>query len=160
MTDEHQPDDSPEPKAAEGPLSSSGFHTIVQKQILNAVFAMLADSKMDWSLVAPFLEAARDLCLADFQEAGRVRLHTLRAEGDQWVEAEEAFLGISVSDRDDGEEWLSETYWLSDIALADGDPEQARAIVRALGRSIAKIEARLEEKPGGPATAAPPAGED
>ena len=129
-----------------GPLTVAEFHTIAQKQILNAVFAVLADAKMDWSLVAPFLDAARDLCLGDFEETGRVRLHTLRAEGDAWVEAEEAFLGISVSDRDDGAEWLSETYWVSEIATADDDPEQARAIVRGLQRSIAKIEAWLADK--------------
>lgn len=130
-----------------GPLTVAEFHTIAQKQILNAVFAVLSDAKMDWSLVAPFLDAARDLCLGDFEETGRVRLHTLRAEGDAWVDAEEAFLGISVSDRDDGAEWLSETYWLSDIATVDDDPEQARAIVRGLQRSIAKIEAWLADKP-------------
>ncbi|HYN46996.1 MAG TPA: hypothetical protein VES64_09925, partial [Allosphingosinicella sp.] len=123
----------------DGPLNSGDFHNIAQKQILNAVFAILAETKMDWALVAPFLEAARELCLGDFEETGRVRLHVLRAEANGWVEAEEAFLGISVSDRDDGKEWLSETYWLSDIALADDDPEQVRAIVRALERSIAKI---------------------
>jgi len=160
MADEDDIEDAPEPpERGEGPLTTADFHTIVQKQILNAVFAVLAEAKMDWTLVAPFLEAARELCLADFGETGRVRLHTLRAEGDQWVEAEEAFLGISISDRDDGQEWLSETYWLSDIALADDDPEQARAIVRALERSIAKIKAGLDEKAGDPAAAAPPAGE-
>ena len=71
----------------------------------------------------------------------------LRAEGTDWVEAEEAFLGISVSDRDDGAEWLSETYWLSDVAIADEDPAKVRAIVRGLERSLAKINAWLADKP-------------
>lgn len=131
----------------EGPLTAGDFHTIAQKQILNAVFAVLAEAKMDWSLIAPFLEAARELCLGDFEETGRVRLHVLRAEGETWVEAEEAFLGISVSDREDGDEWLSETYWLSDIATADADPAQVRAIARGLERSLAKINAWLADKP-------------
>jgi len=144
------PDEDPiEEDEDEGPLNSGDFHNIAQKQILNAVFAVLADTKMDWALVAPFLEAARELCLGDFEETGRVRLHTLRAEGNGWAEAEEAFLGISVSDRDDGKEWLSETYWLSDIATADEDPAQVRAVVRALERSIAKINLWLVDKPGG-----------
>ena len=134
----------------EGPLTTADFHTIAQKQILNAVFAVLADAKMDWALVAPFLEAARDMCLGDFEETGRVRLHVMRADGEGWVEAEEAFLGISVSDRDSGEEWLSETYWLSDVALAENDPEEARRIVRALERSIARINARLDNKSPSP----------
>jgi hypothetical protein len=131
----------------DGPLTSGDFHTIAQKQILNAVFAVLADSKMDWALIAPFLETAREICLGDFEETGRVRLHVLRAEGTDWVEAEEAFLGISVSDRDDGAEWLSETYWLSDVAIADEDPAKVRAIVRGLERSLAKINAWLADKP-------------
>ena len=53
-------DDSPEEfeealeqdEAEDGPLTSADFHTIAQKQILNAVFAVLADTKMDWALVA------------------------------------------------------------------------------------------------------------
>jgi hypothetical protein len=182
MADEDEKDDSPDPmeeiadlgegedgehrddgedgeeEIDEGPLTSADFHNIAQKQILNAVFAVLADTKMEWSLVSPFLEAARDLCLGDFEETGRVRLHTLRAEAGEWVEAEEAFLGISVSDRDDGVEWLSETYWLSEIATADGDVEQVRAILRALERSIARINLWLAGQPGGAAgAAAPPA---
>ncbi len=134
----------PEP-GDEGPLTTADFHTIAQKQILNAVFAVLAEAKMDWALIRPFLDAARELCLADFEATGRVRLHTMRAEGEGWVEAEEAFLGISVGDRDTGEEWLSETWWLSDVALAEDNPEEARRIVRALEKSIARINARLEE---------------
>ena len=144
------PDDAPDDAPADredGPLTTADFHTIAQKQILNAVFAVLADTKMDWALIAPFLETAREICLGDFEETGRVRLHVLRAEGEAWVEAEEAFLGISVSDRDDGREWLSETYWLSDIATADEDPAQVRAVARGLERSLAKINAWLADKP-------------
>jgi hypothetical protein len=148
-----EPDDKPgppdEPEAAEdAPLTTADFHAIAQKQILNAVFAVLAEAKMDWALIAPFLEAARELGRGDFETTGRVRLHVMRAEGEGWVEAEEAYLGISASDRDTGKEWLSETYWLSDIAMADGNPEQARAIVRALERSIARIKARLGDSRG------------
>lgn len=139
-------DGDPIDKEHDGPLTTGDFHTIAQKQILNAVFSVLAEAKMDWALLAPFLEAARDVCMGDFEETGQVRLHVLRDEGGEWVEAEEAFLGITVSDRDDGQEWLSETYWLSDVATADPDPEQVRAIARGLERSLAKIEAWLEGK--------------
>ena len=105
---------------------------------------------MDWQLILPFLEAAREFCPSDFEETGRVRLHTMRAEGDDWVEAEEAFLGISVADRDDGEEWLSETFWLSDVALADHDPEQVapdRRRARAEHRQVQRL-ARRTGRPG------------
>jgi hypothetical protein len=139
--------DLPEAEKEAGPLTTGDFHTIAQKQIMNAVFAVLAEAKMDWELVAPFLETARELILADFEETARVRLHTTRAEGTDWVEAEEAFLGISVSDRDSGEQWLTETYWLSDIALADSDPEEVRRIARAVERSLAKINLWLADKP-------------
>ena len=142
---------------ADYPFTAAEFHNVVQKQILNAVYARLADNKMDWELIAPFLETAREICRSEFQDNARIRVHTVRAEGEEWVDAEEAFLGISVSDRDDGGEWLSETYWLSDIATADGDPDQVRAVVRALERSIAKINAWLAEREaGGPAETEPP----
>ncbi len=150
-------DDSFEPIDDDAPLTAADFHNIAQKQILNAVFAVMAENKLEWALVAPFLEAAREVCIGDFQEGARIRLHTMRAEGDTWVEAEEAFLGISVGDRDGGEEWLSETYWLSDIATADGGREQVRAIVAALERTIAKLNLWLEQEAGGAAAAAPPA---
>ena len=137
------------------PYSSADFHNVVQKHILNAVYETLVETKLDWAMVAPFLDSARDICRADFQESSEIRLHVVKAaEGGQWVEAEEAYLGISVADRDDGHEWLSETYWLSDIATAEEDPEQVRAIVRGLERSIARINAWLAEKES--STTAPP----
>jgi hypothetical protein len=127
-------------------FTSSDFHHVVQKQLLNAVHETLASAKLDWALAAPFLEAARALCRADFRRAASIRLHTVRAEGDAWVDADEAYLGIAVADRDDGREWLSETWWLSDIAKAEQDPEQVRRIIAALGRTIAKLEAWIEEQ--------------
>ena len=139
---------------AEESFTTADFHTVVQKQIVNAVIDTMAAGKLDWELIVPFLDAAREICRSDFREAARIRLHTVRAEGEQWVEAEEAFLGIAVAGRDDGEEWLAETYWLSDIALADKDPEQIRRIAAALERSLAKINAWLagqEEKGSAPA---------
>ena len=135
---------------AESSFTTADFHNVVQKHIMNALYEQLGAEKMDWQLILPFLEAARLFCTSEFREAGSVRLHTLRAEGDEWVDAEEAFLGISVTDRDDGEPWLSETYWISDVALADRDPEKVRRIIASLERSIAKLNAWLAEQ-GGPA---------
>jgi len=135
----------------ETPFTSADFHSAVQKQLLNAVQETLASSKLEWRLVAPFLDTAHEICRADVREGAHIRLHTLRADGDAWVEAEEAFLGISVADREDGHEWLSETWWLSDIAIADGDPDKARTIAAALEKSVAKIRAWADEKTGGPA---------
>jgi len=142
---------------AEENFTSADFHNVVHKQIVNAVTDTLAAGKLDWELIAPFLDAARSICRADFEEAARIAFHTVRAEGEDWVEAEEAFLGIAVAGRDDGEEWLSQTYWVSDVALADRDPEQVRRVAAALGRSLAKINAWLaEQEEGGPARAEPP----
>jgi hypothetical protein len=137
---------------ADSTLTASEFHTIAQKQIMNAVFATLTESKMPWNLVEPFLQAARDVCAGDFAENGRISLHTMRAEGETWVEAEEAFLGIAVADRETGDDWLAETYWLSDVATAGADREDVLAVIAALGRTIAKLNVWLES--GG---SAPPA---
>jgi hypothetical protein len=131
---------------ADSSFTSADFHNAIQKQVLNAVYETLASGKLDWELILPFLDTAREICRSEFRESSRIRLHTVRAEGEEWVEAEEAYLGIAIADRDDGQDWLSETYWISDIALADGDPEQALRIVAALERSLAKINAWLAEQ--------------
>jgi hypothetical protein len=153
MSDEHHDKDE-----AAG-MTSADFHGLAQKQIMNAIFATLAESKMEWNLVEPFLDAARAVCAGDFAEA-HVRLHTMRGEGEGWVEAEEAFLGISVADRDSGQEWLSETWWLSDIAIQDSSREEVEAAIAALERTIAKLREWLATggvKTGGPGDPEPPA---
>jgi hypothetical protein len=153
MSDEHHE----KPEAAG--MTAADFHGLAQKQIMNAVFSTLAESKMQWNLIEPFLEAARAVCAADFEQA-QIRLHTMRGEGDGWVEAEEAFLGISVADRDTGQEWLSETWWLSDIATQDASREEVQAVIAALERTTAKLTEWLATggtKTGGPGDPEPPA---
>lgn len=149
--------DEGEDEEFDGPYTSREFHSVTQKLVLNAVYETLVDTKLDWDLIAPFLESAREMAHGDFDEA-QIRLHTVRAEGEQWVEAEEAYLGISVADRDSGEEWLSETRWLSELAIAEDDPEQVRRIVAALERSIAKLNTWLAEREGEGASEAAPSG--
>ena len=148
---------SDEKMVPDAAMTSRDFHNVTQKQILNALHDTLAAAKMPWESILPFLETAREMARGDFGEAS-IRLHSIQADGDAWVDAEEAFLGISVADRDSGAEWLADTYWISDIATQDEDADQARTIVRALERSIAKINAWLAEREaGGPAEAEPPA---
>jgi hypothetical protein len=150
MADEPKEDD-------DSALTAGDFHNIAQKQIMNAVFATLSEAKMPWNLVQPFLEAAREVCAGDFAENGHITLHTMRAEGETWVEAEEAFLGIAVADRETGADWLAETYWLSDVATAGANREDVKAVIAGLERTIAKLNLWLEN--GGPAPAEPPATE-
>jgi hypothetical protein len=136
---------------AEPPFTTADFHNVAHKQLINAVAEALADTKLGWEQVAPFLEAARRVCRDDFREGAQIRFHAVRADGEELVEAEEAFLGIAVADRDDGVEWLSETFWVSDIALAERDTDQVRRIAAALERSLARINAWLaEQREGGP----------
>jgi len=152
MSDERDPLDEHDPVKprddVDGSFTSSDFHTVTQKLILNAANDMLTEAKLSWPAVLPFLETARDMARGDFEQA-KVRLHTLQAQGEQWVDAREAFLGISVADRDDGEEWLAETWWISEIATADGDPDQVRAIIRALEKSLVLLHVWLAEREGG-----------
>ena len=152
----------------DSPFTSAEFHNLAQKHIVNAVYETLLDGKMDWALIQPFLDAARQMCRSDFLEAGRLRFHAVRAEGEGWVEAEEAYLGLAIPDRDDGQDWLAETYWVSELALADRNPEEVRRIVAALERSIVKVNAWLEaqqnaapepapeQEEGGPEISGPP----
>jgi hypothetical protein len=139
---------------ADPPFSAADFHKVVHKQVVNAAFETLAEAKLDWNLVAPFLDAAHEICRADFQEGARLRLHAAAAaESETPVERDEAFLSIAVADREDGETWLSESYWLSDIALADGDADEVRRLAAALERSLFRVKAWLAEQeaasPGG-----------
>ena len=144
---------------ADSTLTAAEFHNVAHKQLLNAVTDTIAASKLDWAVVAPLLAAARDVCRGDFREGARIRFHTVKAEGEQWVDAEEAFLGIAVADRETGEDWLSETWWVSDIALADRDPERVRQVAAALERSLAKVKDWLaEHEKGGPDGSEPPSG--
>jgi len=158
-----EPEDPPEAfeegdAYVDEPFTSADFHNVVQKQFAHAAMEMLAQAKMPWHLVAPFLDAARDLMADDLRDAGRIRLHTLQADGNSWVDAEEAFLGIEIDDRDTGQPWLSETWWLSDIVTANDDPDEVRAVIRALQRTTDKLETWLKEKggPGGEGETTPP----
>jgi len=163
--DDHDDDDFDDegeqrlPLSLQGPYTSEHFHIVTHKLIKHAINELISDNKFDWEVIAPFLESAREMAQADFDEA-QFRLHTVRAEGDQWVEAEEAYLGVSIADRDSGEEWLSETFWLSELAIAEDDPEQVRRIIAGLERSIGKMREWIAEKEaGGAAEATPPAGD-
>jgi hypothetical protein len=133
--------------------TTSEFHNVVQKQIVNATYETLVETKLHWELIEPFLRAARDVCLGDFRRTGRVEVHGVVAEGEGWTDAEEAYLSLSIADQDDGREWLSQTWWLSDVVLAGGDARQVREAARALERTVARLDAWLAEQE----TAAPDA---
>ena len=62
---------------------------------------------------------------------------------------------VHVADREDGEEWLSESYWLADIALADADPERVRAIAGAMERSLVRVKGWLDAQEEGSPDAPP-----
>ena len=153
-------EDDEDRQAPEGPYTSADFHNVTHKLVTHAITETLANSKLDWELVAPFLESAREMTYADFQEAD-IRIHTIRADGENWIEAEEAYLGFSVLDRDSGEEWMSATYWLSDLAVEEGDPKQVRRIIAAVERSLDRMRGWVERKEAGDAgEPAPPAEDD
>lgn len=156
------PDPQPEPEGDgeaadarhededDGGYTTADFHNVIQKQILNAVYETLAETKVHWSLIEPFLYAAREMCRGDFERTGRVGIHGAVAVGERWVEAEEAFVSVSIADQDEGREWLSRTWWLSDLVLTESDPERVREAVRALELSRLKLEAWLDAQAKGP----------
>ena len=150
--DEPLPDDQPYGPADDDDAgyTTSDFQTVVQKQVLNAAYETLVETKFHWGLVEPFLQAAREMCLGDFRRTGRIQIHGVVAEGERWTDAEEAYVGLSIADQDDGREWLSQTWWLSDLVLASGDPGQVREAARALERTVAKLDAWLDEQEKSP----------
>jgi hypothetical protein len=130
--------------------TTGDFQTVIQKQVLNATYETLVETKFHWALVEPFLHAAREMCRGDFRRTGRIQIHGVVAEGDGLADAEEAYVGLTIADQDDGREWLSQTWWLSDVVLASGDPAQVRETARALERTVAKLNAWLAEHEKGP----------
>ncbi|HEX9931918.1 MAG TPA: hypothetical protein VGB08_03670 [Allosphingosinicella sp.] len=137
------------PEAGDG-YTTSEFHNVIQKQVLNATYETLVETKLHWELVEPFLHASREICRGDFRRTGRIEVHGVEAQGEDWVEAEEAYLALSIADQDDGREWLSQTWWLSDIVLAGADPARVREGARALERTVAKLDAWLATQEKGP----------
>lgn len=128
------------------PFTSAEFHDAVQQQLVNAAIATLAETKLEWSQVTPFLDAGRALCRDDVRLNGRLAIQGQEYDGPDLVEAEEAYLSLSVRDREDGIEWLSQSWWLSDIALAGEDPDQVRTAIAAMERSLAKLRQWLAER--------------
>jgi uncharacterized Ntn-hydrolase superfamily protein len=128
------------------PYTSADFHDDVHKQLVSIVTSSLADTKLGWSQVAAFLAAGRALCRDDVRYNGRLALHGVEYRDGELAEADEAYLSLSVRDREDGVEWLSQTYWLSDIALADQDPERLRGAIAAMERSVAKLKQWLADR--------------
>lgn len=138
------------PAGDDGGYTTSDFHNVIQKQVVNATYETLIETKLHWGLIEPFLHAAREMCRSDFRRTGRVRIHGTAAEGEGWTDAEEAYVSLSIADQDDGEEWLSQTWWLSDLVLASGDPAQVREAASALERTKAKLDAWLADNEKGP----------
>jgi hypothetical protein len=133
------------------PYTSTDFQEAVQKQLVEAASAALGTARLSWAQLAPLLEAARSLCRDDMRLGGRLAVHGLEYDGTELAPAAEAYLSVTARDRDTHVEWLSQTYWLSDLALADQDPERVRSAAAAIERSLAKLNAWLEahDAPGG-----------
>ena len=128
------------------PYTEQDFHEAIRKQVAGAAINALVDAKLDWADVLPFIEAAQRLCRSDFETRARLRLHSRRTEGETVVEAEEAYLGIAVAGGRGDSPWLSHTRWLSQIALAESDPEALRGLIAAIERSLEKIRTGLAER--------------
>lgn len=129
------------------PYTLADFHHVVRKQLASAASAALADAKMRDSELDAILYSARALTAGELERNARLSLHGLDVgEDGELAPAEEAYLSVSAGGEHGEAEWLSLTYWLSDLALADRDPERVRAAVAAIERSLAKLTAWLAEQ--------------
>jgi len=168
MADENDPPEQPLPDQApppeEGAVEIDGeeeefddtpytlgdFHNVIHKQLINAVVDTLSEHRPHWEVVGPILDTAREICRGDFANAGSVQLHGLVQQGEQVVEAEEAYVEFTMADQDDGHLWFQETFWLSDIILTDPDPDHVRDKLRALERTIGRLNGWLAEREAPP----------
>ena len=121
-----------------------------QKQLVKTAIAALSERPLEWSQVAPFLEAARALCRDDVRLNSTLAIHGSEYQEGELVPADEAYLAVSVRDRQDQIEWLSQTFWLSDLALADQDPERVRSAIAAIERTLEKVKTWLAEEEAPP----------
>lgn len=136
--------------------TSAEFHNAVQKQLIGTAIATLSEIKLAWAQVAPFLDAGRAICRDDVRLNGQLAMHAQEYAADHLVEAEEAYLSLSVRDREDGLEWLSQSWWLSDVILSDDNPDRVRAALAAMERSAAKVREWLAEQEAARAVPHPP----
>lgn len=126
--------------ASDPPFTTSDFEDAVQRQLVPALAAALRDVRLDPGVAETLLDKARALCRSDFLDGGaRLRILGQQAEGDGVAEAEEAYLALSVHDRDDGHAWLAQSYWLSDLVIGSGDPAQVRTALAGLERTAARL---------------------
>lgn len=135
------------------PYTVTDFHNALRKRMASSVAVALGDHKLPADDFDAIIEAARLLCRDDLELNGRLALHGLDQDDDALTASEEAYLSVAARGRDDEREWLSLTYWLSDLALADRDPDRVRAVVAALEKSLVKVKAWLADQ-------APPAAPD
>ncbi len=127
------------------PYTSSSFAEDAQRRLVDAVVGTLSETRLSWSHVGPLLDAARAVCRDDLRfGGGQFALHGLQFDGAELSAAEEAYVSVTARDRDTQVEWFCETYWLSELVLADRDPERVRAAIAAIERSLAKLNAWLE----------------
>lgn len=133
------------------PYTSADFQEDARKQVADAAIAAVSAANLSWSQLGPLLDAARALCRDDLRFGGGLALHGLEYDGADLAPAEEAYLSVTARDRDTQVEWLSQTYWLSELALADRDPERVRSAMAAIERTLAKLNAWLEEREAAPA---------
>jgi hypothetical protein len=130
------------------PYTSGKFAEDAHKRLIDTAVGALSEAPLSWSQVAPLLDSARAVCRDDLRLGGQLALHGLQFEGAELVPAEEAYVSVIARDRDTQVEWFCETYWLSDLALADRDPDRVRSAIAALERSLAKLNAWLAEQDG------------
>lgn len=131
------------------PYSTSNFVEDAQKRLIDTAVGALSEARLSWSQVSPLLDAARAVCRDDLRYGGgQLALHGLAYEGHELAPAEEAYVSVTARDRDTQVEWFSDTYWLSELALADRDPERVRLAIAAIERSLAKLHAWLEQNAG------------
>lgn len=126
------------------PYTSADFVEDAHKRLIDAAVGTLSEARLSWSQVAPLLDAARAVCRDDLRHGGQLALHGLQYAGAELTAAEEAYVSVIARDRDTQVEWFSDTYWLSELALADRDPERVRSAIDAIERSLAKLRAWLE----------------
>lgn len=126
--------------------TTSEFHSTLLKQMAGTIADALSYHKLAEPELAAILAAAHLLAADDIRLGGRFALHGLDQHGPDLTPSDEAYLSVTARDRDTNVPWLSLTYWLSDLALADRDPDRVRTVIAAMERSLDKVKAWLADQ--------------
>lgn len=123
--------------------SIADFQNDARQRLATIAASAMAEHRIADGELKALIEAARNLCRDELIRNGRFALHGLDQDADGVVPSDEAYLSLAAAGPGEGRDWVSLTFWLSELALADRDPGRVRGVIAAIDRTQEKLRAWL-----------------